>query len=161
VADQLHGICQQCAPDVLLLGGDLADMKNGLPLLGELVAAQSARVLAVPGNHDDLVGLSAVRACVERAGGQWLAGVDWLCDGFAISGSCDERAEGNAVLCAHDPQVFPQAISAGYRLVLAGHLHGGQWVAAQRNGKLYPAAWFYPWAGDCFAEGQTTMLVSR
>ena len=65
------------------------------------------------------------------------------------------------MLCAHDPAVFPQAARAGYGLVLAGHLHGGQVVLFERGGLLYPAAWVYPWNGTRFEREGSTMLVSR
>jgi predicted MPP superfamily phosphohydrolase len=56
---------------------------------------------------------------------------------------------------------FPAAAAAGYGLVLAGHLHGGQCVLATRRRRLYPAAWIYRWHGLRFAEWGAVMLVSR
>jgi predicted MPP superfamily phosphohydrolase len=52
-------------------------------------------------------------------------------------------------------------VRAGYDLVLAGHLHGGQCVLASCGGMLYPAAWFHRWHGLRFAEAGATLLVSR
>ncbi len=61
----------------------------------------------------------------------------------------------------HAPAIFPQAAQAGYRLVLAGHLHGGQCVLATRHGRQYPAAWFHRWHGLRFHQDEATLLVSR
>jgi uncharacterized protein len=160
IVEQLHDTCQSCAPDILLLGGDLVDMRSGLPLLSEFITAQICPVWAVGGNHDEQVGLAAVRACVEHSGGRWLAEPVAITPKLHLSGVCQPASHDNTILCAHDPAVFPQAAHAGYRLVLAGHLHGGQCVLARRRGKLYPCAWFFRWGGECFTEHRTTMLVS-
>ena len=68
---------------------------------------------------------------------------------------------GPRLLCTHHPGDFPAAAAAGYGLVLAGHLHGGQCVLATRQGRLYPAAWIYRWHGLRFAEWEAVLLVSR
>jgi uncharacterized protein len=52
-------------------------------------------------------------------------------------------------------------VAAGYRLVLAGHLHGGQCVLANHRGQQYPAVWFHRWHGLRFRQGDAEMLVSR
>jgi uncharacterized protein len=161
VAEQIAAVCQQYMPDLLLLGGDLVDLPNGLPLLAQLIQAQSCPVWAIGGNHDEWVGLKRVQNCVEWAGGHWLDEVIYPNQHLSISRRCQPVSGTYTILCTHDPAVFPQAVHCGYRLVLAGHLHGGQCVLAQRNGKTYPGVWFSQWNGDHFVCGQTTMLVSR
>ena len=50
---------------------------------------------------------------------------------------------------------------AGYDLVLAGHLHGCQWVACEYRARLFPGALLYPY---CFLNdrcGSTRLVVSR
>src|SRR5262249_7134221 len=74
---------------------------------------------------------------------------------------CPEPTREPRVLCAHDPSLFPHAAAAGYPLVLAGHLHGGQCVLATRNDRLYPPAWVHRWHGLRFRAGDSQMLVSR
>jgi predicted MPP superfamily phosphohydrolase len=80
-----------------------------------------------------------------------------------LDGCVDETAShaDPRILCAHDPAVFPHAVRAGYRLVLAGHLHGSQCVLAERDDMLYPGAWFFRWNGLRFSEGACRMWVSR
>jgi predicted MPP superfamily phosphohydrolase len=65
------------------------------------------------------------------------------------------------LLCAHHPRTFSAAVRAGYQVVLAEHLHGGQCVLAMRRGLLYPAAWLCRWHGLRFSAGPAVMLVSR
>src|SRR5262249_47385363 len=74
VPGQLVRAAHEAAPDLILLGGDLADNDRGLPALRECVRelVAVASVYAVPGNHDERVGLAEVRAAVEASGGHWL-----------------------------------------------------------------------------------------
>jgi predicted MPP superfamily phosphohydrolase len=163
VPGQLLRAAREAAPDLILLGGDLADNRQGLPALTECVRdlANVAPVHAVPGNHDERPGLSAVRAAVEAGGGHWLP--DRPIEGpVRIDGKIDPAAHaGPRLLCAHYPGDFPAAAAAGYGLVLAGHLHGGQCVLATRGGRLYPAAWVCRWHVLRFEERGTLLLVSR
>ena len=74
IAQELRLACQQACPQAVLLGGDLVDTPEALPLLSRLVAdlVPYGPVGAVSGNHDALVGRSRVKAAVLEAGGLWL-----------------------------------------------------------------------------------------
>jgi predicted MPP superfamily phosphohydrolase len=145
-------------PDVVLLGGDLVDVPSALTEFQRFVAAlgKLTIVAGIPGNHD----VAALRDALRAGGGHWLpdeplrapVGVD------ATIQTGPGRAD---VLCAHYPSDFPRAERAGYRLMLAGHLHGGQCVLATVSGRQVPAVWFHCWHGLRFDVGQSTMLVSR
>jgi len=170
IAEQVIRAAQDCAPDLILLGGDLVDGRSGLPLVTETVAKLSrlAPTWAVAGNHDAMVGLPAVQSAVESGGGFWL---EKKSASFGEAGRRTIVFDGNftrnlpatqpTILCAHDPEIFPEAVRRGYSLILAGHLHGGQFVFAERNERLLPAAWYYRWNGLRFSENGSTMLVSR
>jgi predicted MPP superfamily phosphohydrolase len=163
VPGQLVRAVYEAAPDLILLGGDLVDNREGLPALQDCVRelVEIAPVQAVPGNHDERAGLAEVRAAVEAGGGQWLPDHP-IEDPVRIDGRIVPAAhDGRLLLCTHHPGDFPTAAAAGYRLVLAGHLHGGQCVLATRRERLYPAAWIYRWHGLRFTEGGAVLLVSR
>lgn len=163
VPDQLARACRDTAPDLILLGGDLADRPAAAHLLAACVRelAAIAPVAAIPGNHDERAGLSRVRAAVTGAGGRWLPDAP-LRDPLPVDGALAAAPVSSPrLLCAHYPDVFPAAVEAGYRLVLAGHLHGGQCVLATAGGRLYPAAWVHRWHGLRFADGDAHMIVSR
>ncbi len=159
---QLLAAVRDSKPDLILLGGDLADNRAALPLLEECVdsLARLAPVHAIPGNHDEKPGLANVRVAVERAGGHWLPDSP-LSMPLPIDARIDAEVREPRILCAHYPDVFPAAVRAGYRLVLAGHLHGGQCILATANARLYPAVWFHRWHGLRFRAGGGLMLVSR
>ena len=167
-ATQLAQIAEGARPDIILLGGDLADVKGGLQRLTDLVARlrNAAPVYAIPGNHDLIPGERRVRAAVLAGGGAWLPEMS-----LEIGNAREIRVDANIrkagpdgavrILCAHDPGVWPRAREAGYSLVLAGHLHGLQWVFFRRRGRMFPGAWFWRWNGLRFDAGRSTLIVSR
>lgn len=161
IIDQLTHAADFVKPSVILLGGDLVDCRNGLHLLQTFIRAQTALVYAIPGNHDYWVGLDRVRQSIEDAGAEWLTDVQFLSPALSISGLCHAAQGAFPILCAHDPAIFPQAVACRYRLILAGHLHGGQWVLNTFQDRFYPGAWFYRWNGARFEAGESVMLVSR
>ena len=164
---QVVGAAEQQQPDLILLGGDLADSQSGLAQLAECISrlTKIAPLWAISGNHDAALGIERGRQCVEKSGGHWLDGRSFSpLRGLSVDSSrclTAKRKAGFSILCAHDPRVFPLAVAAHYDLVLAGHLHGGQVVLARKGEVLYPGGWFYRWNGDRFSTGATKMLVSR
>ena len=170
VTDELLAAARITNPDVTVLGGDLADSRRGLQQLECCVGELSVccDVWGIAGNHDQALGLANVRLAIESAGGKWLHD---RCEHVVVKGAgalrmdgrvdADSFRVGDRLLCAHDPAVFPEASRAGYKLVLSGHLHGSQCVLAERNGMLYPGAWFFRWNGLQFQERGCLMLVSR
>lgn len=163
VATELMGLAARLGPDVVLLGGDLIDHARAVPALAHCVRTLSdmAVVGAVPGNHDERMGCGDLKDAVLSSGGHWLP-QESLLAGVHVDGVV-RIADSNcpSVLCTHDPAVFPRAAAAGYRLVLAGHLHGGHCVLATYREKLYPAAWLHRWHGLRFRCPGSLMLVSR
>ncbi len=160
VPELLVAAAQRWEPDAILLGGDLVDRPAALPGLHALVAALHpiAPVGAVAGNHDVLSGTQRVRDAVRSARGSWLPDGSLSVRGTTVDGT---PGRGGPVLCGHNPAAWPKARASGTRLHLAGHLHGGQWVAFRRGGREFPAAWVYRWNGPRFEEDGATLLVSR
>lgn len=158
VFGQIVDAVRQLRPDVLLLGGDLVDAPSALPQFSDFIRtlASVTIVAGIPGNHDD----SAVGDVFRSVGGHWLLDKPLL-EPIAIDGAIRTAPGRGGILCAHYPSDFPNAARAGYRLTLAGHLHGGQCVLARRGELLYPAVWFQRWHGLKFEDGTATMLVSR
>jgi predicted MPP superfamily phosphohydrolase len=167
--DQILETVQQAKPDLVLFGGDLVDNRKGILTLRDCVRNIShlAPLASVSGNHDHSVGVKEVKKAVLDGGGTWLEDKSIsLCLGgkpFRIEGKL-KKDDGNSatrILCSHFPSVFPKAVDYGYRLVLAGHLHGCQFVFWQKGERLFPGAWFYQWNGLRFQEGPCSLLVSR
>jgi predicted MPP superfamily phosphohydrolase len=163
VPQQFVAAVQMAVPDLTLLGGDLIDCPDAIDELAALISQlnQIAPVYAIPGNHDECVGGRRLQAVIESGGGRWLPDHS-VHEPIRIDGRIEMATSPcPRLLCAHYPNVFPAAVAAGYQVVLAGHLHGGQCVLATWNDKFYPAAWIDRWHGLRFVDGGVTMLVSR
>ncbi len=169
ISQQVIAAASVCAPEAILLGGDLVDKGSELPGLRRLVQqlAQLAPVYGVGGNHDQGVGLQGVRESVVDGGGVWIhddcVELRHGSRRIAISGpGYSEESTGDVrVLCAHNPRIWKTARRGGYDLVLAGHLHGCQFVAFEFRERLFPGAWFYPYNYLRHREGKTRLVVSR
>ena len=163
VPQQLAEAAQRAEPNVILLGGDLVDHPAALPQLQDCIRqlATLAPVYAIPGNHDRCVPSSVLARAVVEAGGLWLP--DQACTApVRIEGRITGNADSTPrILCAHEPSIFPTAQAAGYRLILAGHLHGGQCVLATHQERLYPAYWLHRWHVLRHTDQNTLILISR
>ena len=172
---QVVDAATRCQPDVVLLGGDLADHRAELSNLRDLVACLEdiAPVFAVGGNHDSRIGIDRVGDAVVQGGGRWIhdstAHLAHAGRTIAVSGPGrmhhaqrgDEKNGYVRILCAHDPRIWKTSRNAGYDLVLAGHLHGGQVVAWWHRDRLFPGALFYPYCFLSHHSGSTRLVVSR
>jgi predicted MPP superfamily phosphohydrolase len=169
LAVQVVDAVRRCDANAVLLGGDLVDHPSELGSLRAMVEQLTGfgPVLAVGGNHDSRVGNGRVRDAVINGGGTWIHDgsvdvrhrsrvISVFGPDFAAQPSGDVR-----VLCAHNPRIWKTSRSVGYDLVLAGHLHGCQFVAFEFRDRLFPGAVFYPhnWLSHQF--GATRLVVSR
>ncbi len=167
--DQVVAAAQRSKPKTILLGGDMVDARTELPRLTELVGRLTAwcPVLAVAGNHDIRVGIRDVRDAVHRGGGIWIHDgahrIPTVERSIVVKGpGCSETVHGDVrILCAHNPRVWKTAKHDNYDLVLAGHLHGCQFVAFECRERLYPGAVFYPYNYLTQQFGSTRLVVSR
>ena len=158
---QLADELEQASPDLILLGGDLVDFPWGHQGLAAWVRRMSRTcpLAAVPGNHDRWVGLPRVKRSL--AGLHWLdeAPLEW--HGLRLCGLPEQGASRRSILVGHHPTAVKAAARAGFPLMLAGHLHGCQWIWFERRGRDYPGAWFFAHHGPRFQIGPTLLLVSR
>ncbi|QDT43631.1 putative metallophosphoesterase [Gimesia alba] len=169
IAKQVIDAVRSCDANAVLLGGDLVDNASELDRLSVLVEelTRFGPVLAVGGNHDSRVGTSQVCDAVLKGGGAWIHNDSMnlqhrsrlisICGpDFAAQLTGDVR-----VLCAHNPRIWKTTRRAGYDLVLAGHLHGCQFVAFEFRDRLFPGAVFYPYNYLSHQSGATRLVVSR
>jgi hypothetical protein len=169
LASQVVDSVRRCDTNAVLLGGDLIDHSSELGSLRALVVqlARFGPVLAVGGNHDSRVGAGRVRDAVVKGGGEWIheSSVDVRHSSRVVSVSGPDfaaRPTGDVrVLCAHNPRIWKTSRRAGYDLVLAGHLHGCQFVAFEFRNRLFPGAFFYPYNYLTHRSGKTRLVVSR
>lgn len=155
-AEQVSEVCKmalETRPDLVALTGDFVDKREELRrLLGDLSAAlrpltQSVQTVAILGNHDYRMGLTAIRKMLKdlqvqeltnqslsltRGGARLhIAGVDDVIWGRPRLQRVVEELpeEGAAILLAHEPDYADTSAKSGrFDLQLSGHSHGGQIV---------------------------------
>ncbi len=147
MADIVSDLVRDIRCDVCVLTGDYKNLTVGpeaesVRLMTGLIPRLPQPLFGVLGNHDyanmvlpfEKAGCRMLlneNAVLEQDGAKLLiAGVD----DPSIYGTCDfdaalRGAPADAavkILLAHSPTVFRQARDAGFDLLLAGHMHGGQ-----------------------------------
>ena len=178
------------APDLVVITGDLFDhdprhLAAGAERLAGLRAPLG--VYAVLGNHDLMTGKELVAdalarhapalhllrdECVRLAADAplYLAGVedpgrDWTEHGHGLATieklAAAAPSDGPVLLLVHRPDAFGQAAALGFRLVLAGHFHGGQLALPFGEGHWNAARFLTPYHRGLYRLGEATLYVSR
>ena len=183
-ADDVAAMVASCAPDAVLLVGDLFDddTVNRPPertlRLMRLLSAQYP-CYYVSGNHEAWTGeMDALYQQTEDAGvtvlrmssgvltvrGQriTLCGVP---DPYEQLRQALEHVDSAdfTVLLAHRPELLAKYAQFPFDLVVSGHAHGGQVrIPGLLNGLYAPnQGWFPKLAGGEYVQNGTTMIVSR
>lgn len=197
--DSVPGLVEEIkreSPDIIVSTGDLVHDKGtysaGVRLCEHLV--DIAPVYAVTGNHDlwrsdynkfekELSQIGVVtfhdeRITLDRKGSEIaLSGID---DPFALNNvkiaeniqnslSKFSRYNGYNILLFHRANLFDQLKYQGFDLILAGHMHGGQFRLPSGRGVVAPkSSWaskspmFFPrYVGGHYHAPHTDMIVSR
>jgi hypothetical protein len=148
MAQEAVDIAVQEAPDLVVLPGDLINYwKRGvLDLLHAALAGlteMGGRALAVPGNHDYFAGRAEwMAATLDRVGVRLLHnetarfdGVNWVGVDSEIGGRADPYGALRTcvptdpiVVLWHEPDMV-DTLPRGPELMVAGHSHGGQFLA--------------------------------
>ena len=146
MADKALEACKGLKPELVLLGGDLAEYDEGLEISLKVISAAfpGARFFAVPGNNDDCR-LDGDRERQKQLFGQY--GMEYLLNeakrfemnGRSIevagledayshkpdkSGLLTDDSGSYRILLAHEP--LKDCIDPRADLILTGHTHGGQ-----------------------------------
>jgi len=178
--DDMVQRCNALKPDLVAVTGDLMDGSIS-ELGGHVAALQNLKTrfgtYFITGNHEyysgdvewsealEGLGVTVLRnrhVKVGDAGASFdLVGVDdWIGNPKrrydlekAVAGRDPERA---AVLLAHQPRNFEQAVEKGIGLQLSGHTHGGQFFPGTM---LIPLMWTQPAGHYTHKEGH--LYVSR
>lgn len=174
----------ECAPDMIVLTGDLVDSNHtnvdrAVQFVDEIV--KICPVYYVTGNHEYWLdtseyeklmdGLASVGVIIlddqvveiSRGDAKFrLVGLDEksLADGTLEALLSDEKEL--TVVLAHEPQYLARYAGTGVDLVLSGHAHGGQFRLPFVGGIVAPDQGFLPeyTAGEYYMNG-TEMIVSR
>jgi len=162
-------------PDLILITGDLVDVESSLrPGVLEPLSDFKAPVYFVEGNHEKhfgaervlkLIGEHNVRILrneVIETNGIQLIGLNYINihrpDHDSVESLLKELPKKNnvpSILISHSPINIQHLYSAGIDLMLAGHLHGGQFFP------LYPLSKLsFPYTRGLYQYNNTKVFVS-
>jgi predicted MPP superfamily phosphohydrolase len=167
--------------DLMTVTGDLittgsSHVADVASALGGLRARDG--VYACMGNHDYFTdgehfvraltanGLTVLRnrgVVVERQGARlFVAGVDdtWTARHDVARALADRPAGAPAILLAHDPNLFPEAVARDVDLTLSGHTHGGQLAVPGLRG-LSLARFVTKFTAGLYRRGRSWLYVNR
>ena len=182
--ETLLALLEECAPDIIVLTGDLVDSGH-TDISVALIFAEKAVAIApcyyVSGNHESRIRqwpalrqglldagvmlLEDEAVCLERQGQTIrLAGLQDPAFGGNFSEKLKEVTEGEeyTILLSHRPELFDWYVSANADLVFSGHAHGGQFRIPFVGGIVAPGQGFFPeYDSGLYQKENTVMLVSR
>lgn len=162
VTERLIEMLNELNPDIVLLGGDYLDSKNGIPHFETFLKSFADRknVFAVAGNHDYSFGLEKIEKLITAANINWIEKKSVVVNirntNVQIDGNLPsaQNKAAIAILCLHHP-IDIEPYKKSYAMAFAGHLHGCQFVLWQSGESLYPGRLFYKWnvlqkkVGEC------------
>lgn len=176
---------REANPDIVVITGDLVDSYDPQPEIAIRFVrrvAQIAQVYFIPGNHEArLERYPELRQALWECGAVVLENetvtLSRKDDTIALSGIMDpffygketetvlrhqSRENRYSVLLTHRPEQFEVYAEHGFDLVLAGHVHGGQFRLPLIGGLFAPdQGWFPKYDGGLYTENGCTMVVSR
>jgi uncharacterized protein len=173
VLNELKDIIVEADPELIVLTGDYYDTPKGARLFRSFLSeiAVSFPIVFIGGNHDFLWGkkifdlLTGIPNC-HYVGDELYSFVSPRGNTYNI-GSSKHRTlfthtsnEKNIALI-HNPEKVNMEELRYVDLVLAGHLHGGQFIFFTYNKSHYPGSLFYKYCTDRKQLNRTTLIVSR
>lgn len=136
------------------IGPQYDELKAGLEELGVVVLQDEAVDLAYSGASIQIAGLTDP-AFIERGDDTAEAVLEARLSGLNLQKSY-------TVLLSHRPEYFDVYKKANIRLVLSGHVHGGQFRLPFVGGILAPNGGLFPeYDAGMYTADDTTMIVSR
>ncbi len=173
-------------PDIIVLTGDLIDSRNTNFQIAESFAENAAKIAPtyyISGNHEARIGqypvlekslaelgvtiLNDTAAELERNGETihllGLQDTSLRNEPVSITEIFPEIQEDTySILLIHDPLDFPTLTDTDIDLVLAGHIHGGQFRLPFLGGLFAPGQGFFPkYDAGSYQINDTQMIISR
>jgi predicted MPP superfamily phosphohydrolase len=172
--DEVAASLDEQHPDVVICTGDWFDTPRGAELCHAFLQriAIERPVCWISGNHDHWFGPGVLAPfyavpgvfCVDDAPWTMETANGLQCEFISWSGhlATAPRPGVRRVVLIHNPEDITVKNLPGCDLVLAGHLHGGQFIFHRtRNGFHFPGNLLYRWCCDRREVSDTSVIVSR
>jgi predicted MPP superfamily phosphohydrolase len=172
--DEVGAILDEEHPDVVVFTGDWFDTPRGADLCLDFLRriASSRPVCWIRGNHDHWFGPEVLAPLCEVPGAHLVDEEPWLftspsglrgeCMSWKVHLATPRDSERHRIVLVHDPKDIEVAKLSGCDLILAGHLHGGQFIFHRTlKGSHFPANILYRWCCDRREVHGIPVIISR
>jgi uncharacterized protein len=173
ILDELKRIIFNVNPDLIVLTGDYYDTPRGANLFKDLMSevANYFTIVFIKGNHDLFWGRKVFDLLVGIPNCFYVdedvysfkspGGNKFNIGGWKHRYLFESRSHEVNILLVHNPGKLMISGLKNINLVLAGHLHGGQFIFFTRNGSHYPGSFVYKHCVDRKQLDNTTLIVSK
>lgn len=173
ILNKLHAIIDAQSPDLLVFTGDYYDIPGGARHFREFLLAITPPHTAVfiHGNHDRIYGskitglLSGIPGCicVDDAIYRYRSskGHDYNLTSWQNRSLLPQNASEKNIVLIHNPERIRINGLSNIQLLLAGHLHGGQFIFFTKNNMHFPGSLLYRYCTDRKQVGDTVVIVSK
>jgi len=174
ILDKLKAIIIQCNPDLLIFTGDYFDVPAGAHLFRAFLQdiSVSYTVVFIRGNHDFVYGPRIANLllgipncyCAEKDVYTFVSpkGYYYNITSWEQRHQLKQYAGGRNIVLIHNPERLNEKEIEGIDLILAGHLHGGQFIFFKTgNNAHFPGSLVYRYCTDRKQLKDTTMIISR
>lgn len=173
VLDYLKKVIMRTTPDLLVLTGDYYDLPRGAQNFRAFLTDISAqqKVIFIRGNHDTLYGkrvtnlLSGISNCtdVDEAVYRFVCNDrHFFFTSWKNKHHLPSDGQGVNIVLIHNPEQIRKSELENIDLILAGHLHGGQFrFFKMKDNSHFPGNLLYRYCTDRTEIGKTTLIVNR
>jgi hypothetical protein len=174
ILDELKAIIYQSKSDLLIFTGDYYDTPKGASIFREFIIELSLTqtMVLIRGNHDFLFGSRIANSymdipnchCVEESIFSFTSvkGYAYMITSWAQRSQLMQLANGKNIALIHNPEKLNEREMKGIDLVLAGHLHGGQFILYKTAlNNHFPGNLLYKYCTDRRQIKNTTLVISR
>lgn len=172
ILEKLKAIVFENNPDLLIFTGDYFDTPKGAYLFRDFLqeVSTSYKIIFIRGNHDFVYGKKLADLflnipnchCVENKIYQFTSDNGYSYNITSWSNRHALNANGKNIVLIHNPEKLKEKELDNIDLILAGHLHGGQFILFKTASNThFPGNLLYKFCTDRKQINNTTIIISK
>jgi predicted MPP superfamily phosphohydrolase len=173
ILNELKKVIFKTGPDLIILTGDYYDTPKGAHLFKAFLSevANSFTIVFIRGNHDLLWGREVFDLLLDIPNCFYIKddlysfvsqkGNKYNIRAWEHRALFESKSHEKNIVLIHNPEKLNTGELGHIDLVLAGHLHGGQFIFFTTNKSHYPGSLFYKYCTDRRQLNDTTLIVSK
>lgn len=174
ILEKLKAIIFKTNPELVVFTGDYFDFPKGAYLFRDFLSEVSLnyKIVFIRGNHDFVYGSRIADLlvgipncfCVESSVYTFISAKEYVYNitSWAHRRQLLEQTTGKNIVLIHNPEKLKEKELDGIDLILAGHLHGGQFIFFKtRANAHFPGNLLYRYCTDRKQLNGTTVIISK